>query len=294
MTAKKTPVSTPAEKKARLDRKIRASIVPDDEHAAALAMQTKVYYEVRALIKDSAIGYPTKPEAGGAFTTHPLNGCDLYIIDGVIMKRTYPEASAENCVITLGDVGCLVKDVLARDPGRKLIPCTEADMWQLWARWLNGQAFQKRSALSSAQALLRSKDVSRLEKYRRDADARYARAIEDARKTLPATLKKVELARTVSKDATLVYQKAQRKVLAARKAEEKARRLKNAPATPSPSDEVLKMLREARDTIDSLPGYPKGAELCDKIDAFFGEGKSAKKPARQIAPLDKKDPHAKH
>ena len=34
---------------------------------------------------------------------------------------------------------------------------------------------------------------------------------------------------------------------------------------------LLDMLREARDTIDTLPGYPKGAELCDRIDAICGE-----------------------
>ena len=35
--------------------------------------------------------------------------------------------------------------------------------------------------------------------------------------------------------------------------------------------QLLDMLREARDTIDTLPGYPKGAELCDRIDAICGE-----------------------
>jgi hypothetical protein len=31
------------------------------------------------------------------------------------------------------------------------------------------------------------------------------------------------------------------------------------------------MLRQARDTIDQLPGYPKGAELCDQIDQACGD-----------------------
>ena len=32
--------------------------------------------------------------------------------------------------------------------------------------------------------------------------------------------------------------------------------------------QLLDLLREARDTIDAMPGYPKGAELCDRIDAI--------------------------
>lgn len=35
------------------------------------------------------------------------------------------------------------------------------------------------------------------------------------------------------------------------------------------------MLREARDTIDTLPGYPKGADLCDRIDAIDAAKASA-------------------
>ena len=30
-----------------------------------------------------------------------------------------------------------------------------------------------------------------------------------------------------------------------------------------------KLLAEARDTIDTLPGYPKGADCCDRIDAHL-------------------------
>ncbi len=36
-------------------------------------------------------------------------------------------------------------------------------------------------------------------------------------------------------------------------------------------ERLLGMLREARDTIDTLPGYPKGADLCDRIDVELGE-----------------------
>lgn len=32
-------------------------------------------------------------------------------------------------------------------------------------------------------------------------------------------------------------------------------------------DAMRGLLRESRDTIDTLPGYPKGADLCDRIDA---------------------------
>ena len=39
------------------------------------------------------------------------------------------------------------------------------------------------------------------------------------------------------------------------------------------------LLREARDMIDSLPGYPKGAELCDRIDAHLAALSAPAQPA---------------
>lgn len=39
-----------------------------------------------------------------------------------------------------------------------------------------------------------------------------------------------------------------------------------APAVPS-AHNLRALLQEAVDTIDSLPGYPKGADLCDRIEA---------------------------
>jgi hypothetical protein len=38
---------------------------------------------------------------------------------------------------------------------------------------------------------------------------------------------------------------------------------------------LLEMLAEARDTIDTLPGYPKGAELCDRIDVVLEAARAA-------------------
>ena len=34
-------------------------------------------------------------------------------------------------------------------------------------------------------------------------------------------------------------------------------------------DRLEQALREARDTTDALPGYPKGSDLCDRIDKLL-------------------------
>jgi hypothetical protein len=40
------------------------------------------------------------------------------------------------------------------------------------------------------------------------------------------------------------------------------------------SGQLLDMLREARDTIDSLGSYHAGAELCERIDDICGENEA--------------------